>query len=92
MASILVHQTIDEFQSKEDERLQVTINSPDFSRTLLHITGRYDKLMPDGDRIMISSDMGDFDMKDLAREPKSKCFCAEWYRWLKIMDNSAFYS
>ncbi|HON19565.1 MAG TPA: hypothetical protein PK990_10435, partial [Salinivirgaceae bacterium] len=55
VAGVLVHQTIDEFQSKEDERLQMTINSPDFSRTLLHITGRYDKLIPYGDQIVISS-------------------------------------
>ncbi|MFA7140270.1 MAG: hypothetical protein WC126_04585, partial [Proteiniphilum sp.] len=92
VAGILVHQTIDEFQSKEDERLQATINSPDFSRTLLHITGRYDKLMPDGDRIMIGSDMGDFDMKDLSTGAKEQVlFALRVSLAKKIMDNSAFF-
>ena len=92
VAGILVHQTIDEFQSKEDERLQVTINSPDFSRTLLHITGRYDKLMPDGDRIMISSDMGDFDMKDLSTGAKEQVlFALRVSLAKKILNDSAFF-
>ncbi len=92
VAGVLVHQTIDEFQSKEDERLQMTINSPDFSRTLLHITGRYDKLMPYGDQIVISSDMGDFDMKDLSTGTKEQVlFALRVSLAKKIMNDSAFF-
>jgi len=92
VAGVLVHQTIDEFQSKEDERLQMTINSPDFSRTLLHITGRYDKLMPYSDQIVISSDMGDFDMKDLSTGTKEQVlFALRVSLAKKIMNDSAFF-
>ena len=92
LAGILVHQTIDEFQGKEDERLQMTINSPDFSRTLLHITGRYDKLMPYSDQIVISSDMGDFDMKDLSTGTKEQVlFALRVSLAKKIMNDSAFF-
>lgn len=92
VAGVLVHQTIDEFQSKEDERLQMTINSPDFSRTLLYITGRYDKLMPYGDQIVISSDMGDFDMKDLSTGTKEQVlFALRVSLAKKIMNDSAFF-
>ncbi len=92
VAGILVHQTIDEFQSKEDERLQATINSTDFSRTLLHITGRYDKLIPYGDQIVISSDMGDFDMRDLSTGTKEQVlFALRVSLAKKIMNDSAFF-
>ncbi|MCW1734430.1 ATP-binding protein [Anaerorudis cellulosivorans] len=92
VAGILVHQAIDEFQSKEDERVQATINSPDFSRTLLYITGRYDKLMPYGDQIAISSDMGDFDMRDLSTGTKEQVlFALRVSLAKKIMNDSAFF-
>ena len=92
VAGILVHQTIDEFQDKEDERLQATINSPDFSRTLLHITGRYDKLIPYGDQIVISSDMGDFDMRDLSTGTKEQVlFALRVSLAKKILNDSAFF-
>ena len=92
LAGILVHQTIDEFQGKEDERLQATINSPDFSRTLFHITGRYDKLIPYGDQIMIGSDMGDFDMRDLSTGTKEQVlFALRVSLAKKILNDSAFF-
>ena len=92
LAGILVHQTIDEFQGKEDERLQATINSPDFSRTLFHITGRYDKLIPYGDQIVIGSDMGDFDMRDLSTGTKEQVlFALRVSLAKKILNDSAFF-
>ena len=92
VAGVLVHQTIDEFQSKEDERLQMTINSPDFSRTLFHITGRYDKLIPYGDQIVIGSDMGDFDMRDLSTGAKEQVlFALRVSLAKKILNDSAFF-
>ena len=48
--------------------------------------------MPDGDRIMISSDMGDFDMKDLSTGAKEQVlFALRVSLAKKIMDNSAFF-
>ncbi|MBP7434928.1 MAG: hypothetical protein KA799_02100, partial [Bacteroidales bacterium] len=61
IAGILVHQAISELLRAEDEHIQNSINSPNFSDLLFEITGKYKNLTIDDDgKILISSDTAEY--------------------------------
>jgi hypothetical protein len=93
IAGILVHQTISELLRAEDEHIQNSINSPNFSDLLFKITGKYKNLTIDDDgKILISSDTAEYKLQDLSTGTKEQVlFALRVTLAEKILDDKAFF-
>lgn len=93
IAGILVHQTISELLRAEDEHIQNSINSPNFSDLLFEITGKYKNLTIDDDgKILISSDTAEYKLQDLSTGTKEQVlFALRVTLAEKILDDKAFF-
>ncbi|HOV55743.1 MAG TPA: AAA family ATPase, partial [Bacteroidales bacterium] len=93
IAGILVHQTISELLRAEDEHIQNSINSPNFSDLLFKITGKYKNLTIDDDgKILISSDTAEYRLQDLSTGTKEQVlFALRVTLAEKILDDKAFF-
>ena len=93
IAGILVHQTISELLRAEDEHIQNSINSPNFSDLLFEITGKYKNLTIDDDgKILISSDTAEYRLQDLSTGTKEQVlFALRVTLAEKILDDKAFF-
>ena len=93
IAGILVHQAISELLRAEDEHIQNSINSPNFSDLLFKITGKYKNLTIDDDgKILISSDTAEYRLQDLSTGTKEQVlFALRVTLAEKILDDKAFF-
>ncbi|HPM40160.1 MAG TPA: hypothetical protein PK371_04620 [Bacteroidales bacterium] len=93
IAGILVHQAISELLRAEDEHIQNSINSPNFSDLLFEITGKYKNLTIDDDgKILISSDTAEYKLQDLSTGTKEQVlFALRVTLAEKILDDKAFF-
>lgn len=93
IAGILVHQAISELLRAEDEHIQNSINSPNFSDLLFKITGKYKNLTIDDDgKILISSDTAEYKLQDLSTGTKEQVlFALRVTLAEKILDDKAFF-
>ena len=93
IAGILVHQAISELLRAEDEHIQNSINSPNFSDLLFEITGKYKNLTIDDDgKILISSDTAEYRLQDLSTGTKEQVlFALRVTLAEKILDDKAFF-
>lgn len=93
IAGILVHQAISELLRAEDEHIQNSINSPNFSDLLFNITGKYNNLLiDDGGKILISSDTAEYKLQDLSTGTKEQVlFALRVTLAEKILDDKAFF-
>jgi len=93
IAGILVHQAISELLRAEDEHIQNSINSQNFSDLLFNITGKYNNLLiDDGGKILISSDTAEYKLQDLSTGTKEQVlFALRVTLAEKILDDKAFF-
>ena len=93
IAGILVHQAISELLRAEDEHIQNSINSPNFSDLLFEITGKYKNLTIDDEgKILISSDTAEYKLQDLSTGTKEQVlFALRVTLAEKILDDKAFF-
>lgn len=76
ISGILVHETIQELQQQEDEKLLEKINSPEITDLIKKLTGRYKALSFDEKDIIISDDYFNFKITDLSTGAKEQVMIA----------------
>ncbi len=76
ISGILVHNTIQELQQQEDEKLIEKINSSEIKGLIKKITGRYDTLSFDGPDIIVSDEYNNFKLEDLSTGAKEQIMIA----------------
>lgn len=76
IGAILVHETIEELQQQEDEKLIEKINSSEIKNLVKKLTGRYDTLSFDGKDIIVSDDVDSFKLKELSTGAKEQVMIA----------------
>lgn len=76
ISGIFVHETIEELQKQEDEKLLEKLNSEDIINLIQRLTGRYKALSFDEKDIVISDDYFSFNIKDLSTGAKEQVMIA----------------
>lgn len=87
IAGIMVHETIQELQREEDEKLMEKINTPEITRLIEKITGRYKSLsftIPSSEHessknqedIIINDEFSSFNLSDLSTGAKEQIMIA----------------
>ncbi|MCX8034396.1 MAG: hypothetical protein N3A00_03660 [Thermodesulfovibrio sp.] len=76
VSGILVHETIQELQQQEDEKLLEKINSSDITGLIQKLTGRYKALSFDEKDIIISDDYFNFKINELSTGAKEQVMIA----------------
>ncbi|MBE0408804.1 MAG: hypothetical protein IBX69_03630 [Anaerolineales bacterium] len=66
LAGILVNQELEQMAQAEDERIRAGLSSPQVLRPLKQITRRYDKLSLEDGQIIVSSEQGNFNLRELS--------------------------
>jgi len=72
ISGIIIHDTIQELQKQEDEKLMERLNSEDIIKFINKLTGRYKALTFDERDIVIADDFGSFNIKDLSTGAKEQ--------------------
>lgn len=77
IAGISVHQAIEKIKKQEEELLADSINSKEITEILTEITaGKYQKIRIEGDDIILSTNTGDYNIKDLSTGAKEQILLA----------------
>jgi uncharacterized protein YhaN len=76
IAGLVVHETIEELQKQEDEKLLEKLNSEDIVSLIQRLTRRYKALSFDEKDIIISDDYFSFNIKDLSTGAKEQVMIA----------------
>ena len=76
VAGIVVHNIIDNLRKEEDLKIREGLQSQKVLSPLLEITKRYNKLYLDDDKLIISDDYNDFDLRDLSTGAREQVMLA----------------
>jgi len=77
VANMLVHQMIEKMQKEEEEFLVESINSDNVTNILKRITNdKYQKIKIEGDEVYVSSDIVDYNIRDLSTGAKEQVLLA----------------
>jgi len=76
VAGIVVHNMIDNLRKEEDLKIREGLQSQKVLSPLLEITKRYNKLYLDDDKLIISDDYNDFDLRDLSTGAREQVMLA----------------
>lgn len=77
IAGISVHQAIEKIKKQEEKLLADSINSTEITKILTEITaGKYQKIRIEGDDIILSTNTGDYNIKDLSTGAKEQILLA----------------
>lgn len=76
VAGIFVHKVISELREEEDIKIQKGLESDTVLKPLRELTKRYNRLALDGDRLIISDEYENFDLKDLSTGAKEQVMLA----------------
>ena len=77
VAGILVHQAIEEIKKEEEKFLIEAINCDEVTKVLKKLTaGKYQQIKIEGDDIIISSNIEDYNIKDLSTGAKEQVLLA----------------
>ncbi len=76
VAGFIVHKVISKLREEEDEKIQEGLQSEIVLSPLKDITQRYNKLELDNDRLIVSNQYDDFDIRDLSTGAKEQVMLA----------------
>jgi DNA repair exonuclease SbcCD ATPase subunit len=77
IAGISVHQAIEKIKKQEEELLADSINSKEITKILTELTAeKYQKIRIEGDDIILSTNTGDYNIKDLSTGAKEQILLA----------------
>lgn len=66
VAGYVVNQVIEEIKTHEDEKIDRALKHPDVLAPIKEVTGVYEGVYLDGDKIMVSGDFEDFELRELS--------------------------
>lgn len=76
IAGIIVHKVITKLREEEDTKIQKGLQSHTVLRPLRDLTQRYNRLALDGDKLIVSDEYDNFDLKDLSTGAKEQVMLA----------------
>ena len=75
-AGVIVHNVIDNLREEEDLKIKEGLQSQKVLSPLMEITKRYNKLYLDEDKLIISDNYNDFDLRDLSTGAREQVMLA----------------
>jgi uncharacterized protein YhaN len=93
LAGVIVHNSITDLLKAEEQQIQNSINSKEFSDILYKVTGKYNGLIINNDGIIsITSQIADYDLRDLSTGTKEQVlFALRVTLAEKILGDKAFF-
>ena len=76
LAGIIVNKVVDQARTQEDEKIREYLETDLIKQPLKDLTGRYDRLYLEGDKILLADDYDSFDLADLSTGAREQVLLA----------------